>query len=117
MQQLLFRSRWFALVWAALTLISIAAFVAKGGGVEKLDKAAAELRAQREAAGRVVDSDGDPDARRRAHEEWLNGPAAAPVATPTPMVKEVIDPDTGQIQRVLVQPPAGAADPQAAPGE
>lgn len=116
MQQLLFRSRWFALIWAALTLASIAAFVSKGGGVDKLDTATAQLRAQREAAGRVVDHDTDPAARRKAHEEWLNGPVAAAPAGPTQMVKDIIDPDTGEIKRVLVQTPASAtAEP--APGE
>ena len=43
MYQLLFRSRWFALLWAGVTLASIGAFVSEGGGTDKLDDTAAQL--------------------------------------------------------------------------
>lgn len=115
MQQLLFRSRWFALIWAAFTLISIAIFVSKGGGAEKIDSASAQLRAQREAASMVVGRDNDPDAKRQAHEEWLAGPKAAPSPGPTPVLKEFIDPATGETQKVLVQPGLPAGDTADAP--
>jgi hypothetical protein len=48
MYQLLFRSRWFALLWAGVTLASIGAFVSEGGGTDKLDDTAQDVREQRQ---------------------------------------------------------------------
>ena len=44
MGQLIFRNRWFALIWVSGMLVSLATFFGEGGGHEKLDQAAAQLR-------------------------------------------------------------------------
>lgn len=49
MGKLLFRNRYFALIWVALTLFGAAAFVGDGGGREQLDAAAQRLQAQQKA--------------------------------------------------------------------
>ncbi len=49
MMQFLFKSRWFAAIWVLMTLGSIATFVSEGGGNEKIQSAAAKIKAQNEA--------------------------------------------------------------------
>jgi hypothetical protein len=53
MSQLLFRNRWFALVWALLICFSISRFFDEGGGQEQLTKAAADIRTSRVQAARA----------------------------------------------------------------
>jgi hypothetical protein len=47
MTQLLFRNRWFALIWAIGICFAIARFFDVGGGQEELQKAASDIRASR----------------------------------------------------------------------
>ena len=53
MTQLLFRNRWFALLWAVAICFSISRFFGDGGGQEQLKKAADDIRNSRVAASRV----------------------------------------------------------------
>lgn len=46
MMQLLFRNRWLALMWVAVSLISIGSYFSEGGGHERIDQASAQLRAR-----------------------------------------------------------------------
>lgn len=63
MMQLIFRNRYAALVWVALSLFSAAAFVGEGGGAEKVDQTASQVRAQAE------DLTASPSAPAREAEE------------------------------------------------
>lgn len=65
MGKLLFRNRYFALAWVALTLFSVAAFVGDGGGHEQIDAAAQRLQAQQDmmatpAAGHTFAAEEEP---------------------------------------------------------
>jgi len=53
MTQLLFRNRWFALLWAVAICFSISRFFGDGGGQEQLAKAAADIRTKRVEAARA----------------------------------------------------------------
>jgi hypothetical protein len=53
MTQLLFRNRWFALLWAVAICFSISRFFGDGGGQEQLAKAAADIRTKRVEAARL----------------------------------------------------------------
>ena len=53
MSQLLFRNRWFALLWALLICFSISRFFDDGGGQEQLAKAAENIRSSRVEAARA----------------------------------------------------------------
>ncbi len=68
MMQLIFRNRWAALIWALCTMGSIATFVSKGGGSDRIEEASAKIKAQRAEmmAPRpghtfYAESDGKPD--------------------------------------------------------
>jgi hypothetical protein len=50
MTQLLFRNRWFALLWALALCFTISRFFGDGGGQEQLAKAADDIRSKRAAA-------------------------------------------------------------------
>ena len=50
MTQLLFRNRWFALLWALGLCFTISRFFGDGGGQEQLAKAADDIRSKRAAA-------------------------------------------------------------------
>ena len=58
--QYLFRNRYAALVWVALSLFSAAYFVGDGGGHEQVEDAAARLRAQ-QAEIAAVEASGAAD--------------------------------------------------------
>ncbi len=47
MTQLLFRNRWFALLWALAICFSISRFFGDGGGQQQLAQPASEIRAKR----------------------------------------------------------------------
>jgi hypothetical protein len=47
MTHFIFRNRWIALIWAVSTLASIALFVTRGGGSDKVESAVSQIRAQR----------------------------------------------------------------------
>ncbi|MEO5586601.1 MAG: hypothetical protein ABIQ81_02795 [Novosphingobium sp.] len=47
MFSLLFRNRWAALGWAALTLASVAAFVSTGGGADMITRSIRQIETQR----------------------------------------------------------------------
>ena len=66
MMQLIFRNRWLALMWVAVSLISIGSYVSDGGGHEQVDRASAQLRAQQAEMQKddgghsfVIDADSD----------------------------------------------------------
>lgn len=68
MMQLIFRNRWAALIWALCTMGSIATFVSKGGGSDRIEEASAKIKAQRAEMlapkpGHTfyAESDGKPD--------------------------------------------------------
>lgn len=46
---LLFRNRWFALIWAGLTLLSVVAFAGKDGGATQIGQSIDQLKAKRAA--------------------------------------------------------------------
>ena len=47
--QLIFRNRWLALMWVAVSVISIGAYFREGGGHEQVGQASAQIRAQQAA--------------------------------------------------------------------
>ena len=62
MTQLLFRNRWFALLWAVAICFSISRFFGDGGGQQQLAKAAADIRNSRAATSRIEAAD-EPQGR------------------------------------------------------
>jgi hypothetical protein len=50
MSQILFKNRWFAAIFAGMTLLSVAVFVSEGGQGDALTDMADELHEQRESA-------------------------------------------------------------------
>lgn len=64
MTQLLFRNRWFALIWALGLCFTISRFFGEGGGQEELAKAADDIRTKRAAAAQ---------AQSRARAEYEEG--------------------------------------------
>ena len=56
MSQILFKNRWFALIFAGLTLLSVALFVDKNGQGAALTDMASDLRSQRDS----LEKPGDP---------------------------------------------------------
>ena len=66
MTQLLFRNRWFALLWALGLCFTISRFFGDGGGQEQLAKAADDIRSKRAAA----------EAQSKAQAEYEDAEAA-----------------------------------------
>ena len=75
MYRFLFRSRWLAVGWVFLTLASVAAFMAEGGGKDTLDAAAEDIRAQQ----RQIDgfAEAEPHVLEIDASELAEQPAAA----------------------------------------
>jgi hypothetical protein len=80
MGKFLFKNRWFAAIWVLATLVSVSTFVAEGGGTDKIEKAAADLKAQGERAQKpsaphvfVIEGDADEvDENGFTRDEHLN---------------------------------------------
>ena len=75
MYRFLFRSRWLAVGWVFLTLASVAAFMAEGGGKDSIDAAVEDISAQQ----RQIDSfaEAEPNVLEIDASELADQPAAA----------------------------------------
>ena len=70
MMQLLFRNRFAALAWVCMSLFSAAAFVSDGGGHEQLDRAAAQIKAERVQAAAPRPAHTFPPAWKDQQDDW-----------------------------------------------
>lgn len=114
MMSLLFRNRWFAAGWVALTLISVSVFAGKDGGADVIAQGAGQIRAQRSALKQDVEA---PPIVARSTEpakpvmpkfEALPGSMADPA---NPQVGDVfVDPLTGRRMRAVRRSELEAAD-------
>lgn len=75
MYRFLFRSRWLAVGWVFLTLASVAAFMAEGGGKDTLDAAAEDIRAQQRQMDSLAEA--EPSVVEIDASELAEQPAAA----------------------------------------
>ena len=84
MSQILFKNRWFAAIFAGMTLLSVAVFVSEGGQGEALTDMADELHERREAVG-------------QPNETTEPAEPSQPEATPTEFLsdEELIDDGSG----------------------
>lgn len=94
MFSLLFRNRWFALGWVALTLLSASLFVGKDGGADMIARSTERIEEQRRALSAAPPPSAAPDAA--AEVPVLEALPGKPGDPASPQVGDVfVDPATG----------------------
>src|SRR5215218_7518139 len=94
MYEFLFKSRWFAALWAIATLASIAAFVMEGGGSDKLQHAAKTAKAQ--AAPAPSDEDDVVEATDEELVDKTAGLDTTPITTDPVLIDGPADTAVGE---------------------
>jgi hypothetical protein len=105
MFSLLFRNRWFAVGYVAVTLASVSLFVGRDGGADKLAQTTKQLQAQRAAYS---------EAAARLEAAPMTSPAPQPSAAPAselPLLQALpgsnADPANPKIGDVFINPLTG----------
>jgi hypothetical protein len=122
MFRLLFRNRWFAVGYVALTLVSASLFVGRGGGADELAQTMKQLQAQRAmlshpSVAAVVRLPAPHPNAGPARETLLQPVPGSTADQANPRVGDVfVNPVTGQRIRAVKREDAGKYQP-AFPGE
>jgi hypothetical protein len=124
MFRLLFRNRWFAVGYVALTIVSASLFVGQGGGAQRLAQTTKQLQAQRkiysEAAVRAAATPSpapQPTAALLVQTPLLQALPGSSADPANPKIGDVfVNPVTGQRVRSVRREDAGKYQP-AFPGE
>lgn len=100
MMQLIFKNRYAALIWVGLSLFGAAALVGEGGGIERVDQTAAQMRSQAQELSEV------PAPTPSESEEAAEGEEALSEAEGDEQGKVFTGPD-GRRYRVVTREDAG----------